>query len=202
MSSPLRRIPIPVRRSTSPWRHAPFPPEAGYREDAEPGAQLRIDGQPIERRRLGRVALARLRQPLVRSDAHDPWTVNLVLSDGVVRVAKLGDQATAGWFAETLAAALGVGYDPAEIRDVVVLPGHPFSLKVGLGAAAYGMAVVMLAVAAALHHTAGGWAACSAVVLVLDLTLNDLWVARKGRRMAAEEARVTFGVHAKQSLPA
>jgi hypothetical protein len=176
-----------VRRSLE----VTLPPEAGYRDEGETEPRLRIDTQPIERRRLGRVALGRFREPRWKNTEWDPWSVNLVLSDGIVRVAKLRE-ATAHRLAEALAAALDVPYDPAEVADIVNLPGHPFHWAFGLVSVTQAMVSVFLAFVAGFHETAAGWIVATAIVLAFDVGTNDLLGVPYLRRKAEAEARSAF----------
>jgi hypothetical protein len=166
------------------------PPEAGYRDEGD-RARLTIDGRPIDLH-TARVALARLHEPGQRSNDFEPWTVNLVLSESLVRVAKLRREATARKLAESLAAALGIAHDSGAVVQVSALPGYPLDWKVGIGAFGYGMAVAGLAIFGGVQHNAGDWLAGGAIVLVLDVCVFDVLVARYLRSKAEGEARESF----------
>jgi hypothetical protein len=166
------------------------PPEAGYRDEGEP-LRLTFDGRRIDLH-AARVALGRLHEPGQRSSDWDPWTVNLVLSNGLVRVAKLRREATARTLAEWLAAVLGIAHDSAEVVEISALPGYPLDWKVGLVAFGHAVVVAALAVFAAVRGTAGAWLAGAPIVLALDFCVFDVLLGRYLRSMAEGEARVSF----------
>jgi hypothetical protein len=172
-----------------------MPGEVGYREGAPRAATLAVDGQPLQAGRVVRVAVARLFDP--SGPLPKLWSVNLILRDGVVRVAKLEDEATSCKLAEAIAGALGVGYDPGELPEVCLLPGWPYGWKGQVQGTALVVSITAAFVASlfALHASPRvGWPACVAAALALDVGLNDLVLGPAMRRLAVEEARVKFGV--------
>jgi hypothetical protein len=168
-----------------------LPSEAGYRDDGETGARVSVDGQPIERRRLQRVALGRFHEPLGKSTPWDPWSVNLILSDGIVRVAKLRE-AAARRLAEALAAALDVEYEPEEVADITNLASHPLHWSIAAAGLGQGAAASFLPLIAGFHGTAVGWVIATAFVLAMDVVPNELLGLSYLRRRAEADVRAAF----------
>jgi hypothetical protein len=168
--------------------------EAAYRDGAPRGAALTVDGEPIEAGRLVRVAVGYLQVP--GGGPPDLCTVNLVLLDGLVRVAKLRGEAPARRLAEALSSALGTGYDPAELPAVYAMPGRPegWGAELVVAAGIFALVGAMVAGLFATRSIAGGFAAWTASALIVDVGLNDLLIARRSRRIAGEQARWSFGL--------
>lgn len=122
--------------------------------------------------------------------------MNLVLRDGLVRVAKLRGEAPARRLAEALSLALGAGYDPAELPIVDVMPGRAqgFRQELVVIAGIFALTGAMVVGLFATRSIPGGFAAWTASALIVDVGLNDLLIARRARRIAEAQARWDFGL--------